>query len=409
MSGIDHHRVLRGALWLAVGGAVLFSAFASAEETLVLQSAREVTQPDQRSHRGPWGVFHVKDVTLEPPMDKVDVAAWRHPGTVWYFGHHTTGTIARYFAEVGVLPDLLDNLVSTVRPAEGKPGVLVYPSDALMLRFPYRVRHLIYHELSRFPENAMYREPLWIPGNDIEYWLDRRYLNEDALGCLNDLLYPHEGFWMLSDVDVLLRCIPEEPGQREVLRMLLRHVSREAAVTVPPDDSLEDVIRYWRHPPEMTNENQRIRTVLAQAQQSGASVPLTELLPPMPRHVLNRYVAETGDEFRDCHWTALNFFNHRLVEFEASPEAIRAYLLEHFRAVDGPPAFGDVVVLRNKRQDVIHSFNYIAANKVFTKNGGADDRPWTLMPMDEVIAVYSLFEPVDAYVFRRKDMMPDAP
>ncbi len=381
---------------------------ASAGEEMMLQGAKEVTQPDTREYRGAWGVLSVHDVTLEPPKGKVDLDAWRRPETTWYLGRHTTGSVAQFFMNAGVLPVLLDNLLATVQPVVDGQGVLVHPPDDLILRFPNRVRRLIYQELSLFPENAMYREPLWIPGDEIEYWLDRRFLDEDALGCMNDLLYPHDGFWMLSDVDALLRCIHDEDHQRDMLRILLRHVSSEASVSVPEECDVKSVAHYWRQPPDMSDENLRISRLLGQVQKTGGSVPLADLLPLMPRNVLNRYVMETEDRFRDCHWTALNFFNRELADFDASPEAIRAYLLDHYQAVGGPPAFGDVVILRNRRQDVVHSFNYIAGNKVFTKNGGADDRPWTLMPMDEVISIYSLFEPVDVFVFRRKDMMPEA-
>jgi hypothetical protein len=263
----------------------------------------------------------------------------------------------------------------------------------------------VYALLSRFGENGLYREPLWIPASDIAYWLDHRALTQDALGCLNDLLYPRKGFWLLSDVDVLMRCMADKDDRRAVLRILLRHPSSEATVSPAPGQTSESLLTYWRFPPSSTADAARVRALLEEAERTGVAIALPDLLPVMPRTVLNRYVVESEESFRDCHWTAMNFFNDRPVDFAASPTQMRDYLVEHFVRVADAPQFGDVVILRNDHDDVVHSFNYIAANKVFTKNGGNDDRPWTLMPMDEVVRMYSLFDPVEVHVFRRKDMM----
>lgn len=370
---------------------------------MVVQSARKVTVSPTRQHVGPWGVLTVSDVTLEPPADKVRLEAWQRDRAAWYFGGYTAEAVRESLLDAGMLPVLVEELMGTVEPV-GR-GVQVYPTDAMILRLPNRVRVQVYGVLSRYRENGLYREPLWIPADHIEYWLDHRQLSEDALGCLNDLLYPHQGFWLFSDVDVLMRCMADDEERSAVLRTLLRHPSSEATVSPTPGQTSESLLAYWRFPPSATADEARVRVLLEEAERTGAAVALPDLLPVMPRTALNRYVVETEASFRDCHWTAMNFFNDLPVDFEASPERLRDYLITHFQRVEDMPRFGDVVILRNAHDDVVHSFNYIAANKVFTKNGGNDDRPWTLMPMEEVVRIYSLFDPVEVHVFRRKDMM----
>ncbi len=376
---------------------------AATGDHMVIQSAHEVTQPSVRKYQGPWGVLTVSDVTLEPPMEKVRVEAWQRPRAQWFFGGYDPASLNTFLVEAGMLPIWVTALTSTVELVEG--GVQVYPSDALILRMASRVRERVYRELSRHRNNGLYREPLWIPAADVAYWLDHRVLSADALGCLNDLIYPNAGFWLLSDVDVLMRCMTNDEERRVILRILLRHPSSQATVALAPGQDVAAALAYWRYPPSSTEDALRVRLVWESSSRSGLPVPLEELLPVMPRMVLNRYVVETEESFRDCHWTAMNFFNDRPVDFAASPERLRDYLVERYQRVDGAPLFGDVVILRNENDEVVHSFNYIAANKVFTKNGGDDDRPWTLMPMDEVIRMYSLFDPVEVHVFRRKDMM----
>ncbi|HMO03743.1 MAG TPA: hypothetical protein PKC67_03370 [Kiritimatiellia bacterium] len=336
-------------------------------------------------------------------MAKVQLEAWQRPRAQWFFGGHDPATLTAFLVDAGMLPVWITALTSTVEQVEG--GVQVYPPDAMILRMASRVRERVYRELSRHRENGLYREPLWIPAADVAYWLDHRILSADALGCLNDLIYPNAGFWLLSDVDVLMRCMTGDEERRAILRILLRHPSSEATVALAPGQDVATAIAYWRFPPGATEDAARVRLVWESSSRSGLPVPLEELLPIMPRMVLNRYVVEAEESFRDCHWTAMNFFNDRPVDFAASPERLRDYLINHYQRVVGTPMFGDVVILRNEHDDVVHSFNYIAANKVFTKNGGDDDRPWTLMPMDEVVRMYSLSDPVEVHVFRRKDMM----
>lgn len=375
---------------------------------LVVQTAREVTVASTRQYQGPWGVLTVSDMTLEPPADKVRLSVWQRERSVWYFTGFSEETLEAYLLEAGMLPVLVDELMDTAEPAGS--GVQVWPTDALILRMRNRVRERIYRALSRSRENGLYREPLWIPASDIEYWLDHRLLGSDALGCLNDLLYPLAGFWLLSDVDVLMRCMKNDDERRTILTVLLRHPTSEATVGLAPGQSAGAALDYWRFPPALTADVARVRSRLEEAERSGGTIALPDLLPVLPRLVLNRYLVEAEESFRDCHWTAMNFFNERPVDFEASPERLREYLVTHFQRVTDAPRFGDVMILRNEHDDVVHSFNYIAANKVFTKNGGNDDRPWTLMPMDDVVSMYSLFDPVEVHVFRRKDMIdPPAP
>jgi len=395
-------------IYMLLTGLILppgMAAAASGSETssVFLFSGIPVTQPLAKQYDGPWGILSVQEKILEPPAGLVSLDRWERPETIWFFRHHTMDSIEALFTKCGMLDETIQAFMGRT---ENNPdgGVITRPPDKYLLRLPSMVRTRLYRELSRSEDNVHYRHPLSIPSDDIEYWLDRRDLDAETAGCLNDLLYPHNAFWMLSDVDCLLRCITDSAQKQHILDVVMRQTSAELSVEVAKDSDVDQIASYWQFPRDQTNENRRIRHRIEQARESGEPIPLLDLLPGMPAQVLNRYAVYDENVFRDCHWTAMNFFNETPRDAFRNAEYIRISLTSDYVAVKSAPAFGDVIVLRNSHKDVVHSCNYIAGNKVFTKNGGADDRPWTLMPLEEVVALYSLHEPVEAYVFRRKDI-----
>jgi hypothetical protein len=57
--------------------------------------------------------------------------------------------------------------------------------------------------------------------------------------------------------------------------------------------------------------------------------------------------------------------------------------------VTTPLEFGDVVLVFDaEAKQALHSAVYIAADIVFTKNGGGLGNPWVLMPINQMLKVY---------------------
>jgi hypothetical protein len=376
-----------------------------------LVDGADVTLPAEVIFAGPWGTLLTRRLVIEPPEAVVDVALWEQASAVWFFPRHTVEGVEGLFRGAGMKPEVVDRLMAGVRGWEAGSGVVVYPPDGVLVRLPTSVRTRVYLELGRDAQNRMYRDPLWIPSEDLSYWLDDRVLDLDAAGCLQDLLYAHNGFWLLSDVDVLLRCVEREEDRRRLLRLVLRQASTQAAVRVPGEEAVEGMARYWRFPAGAERENAALRERLIEAARSGRVIPVEELLPPAMAGRLGRYLVETSDVFRDCHWTAMNFFEAEADDRYLDPAVIRGSLTSDYVRVDGQvvsPEFGDLLLFRDAQQQVVHSCNYVAGNLVFTKNGGADERPWVLMPIDEVRSLYSFHRPVEVHIFRRIDRLLQA-
>jgi hypothetical protein len=92
----------------------------------------------------------------------------------------------------------------------------------------------------------------------------------------------------------------------------------------------------------------------------------------------------------DCHWATFNFFNDQYDDRSILLNTICRPLFPE----EEQPKFGDIYLITDIKNNVIHSCVYIANNIVFTKNGlnsPTSNTPFMLSYFDKVLALYSSF------------------
>jgi hypothetical protein len=137
----------------------------------------------------------------------------------------------------------------------------------------------------------------------------------------------------------------------------------------------------------------------------GGSVSILYLLPPLAREKLftSPLPPVPGQErLPDCHWTALNFFNSNPDPRMSDNDYAARQISENYYQVASPGIAGDLVLLLDDANRVIHSSVYIAGDVVFTKNGINYAQPWVLMHEKDLIGTFSAINPVKVAYFRRK-------
>jgi hypothetical protein len=78
------------------------------------------------------------------------------------------------------------------------------------------------------------------------------------------------------------------------------------------------------------------------------------------------------------------------------------YIQENYYQIAKPGIGGDLVILLDDNNRVLHSSVYIASDLVFTKNGINYAQPWVLMHEKDMVAHFSALDPVKVAYFRRK-------
>lgn len=350
---------------------------------------------------GPWGDIEYITIVIEAP----DAALPADPPEAyqrwWYFERATTQTLVRLLLDAGLAPSTAERLVAGAVPMTNTAGLAVRADDDLVVNLSDAVRQRIYAALSACDLNTAYRHPYRFESSQPQHWFADADLSAETRGLLERLVYRSGGLYLFSNPRLLLSRIPAERERRSLLRALQRQQTIVPRLRIGPTTDVDRVSAYWG----ARGREGDVRPLVESLRRSAVAWPINValLLPLLPRERLFTYDPEHADVFLDCHWTSMNFFNDEPDSRFLDAAYVKRTILEHYRVVEDEPQLGDLILLRDRASQVIHSCNYLADHLVFTKNGGEVAQPWVIMTLDDVIEYYSIHEPVRATFLRRVD------
>ena len=250
--------------------------------------------------------------------------------------------------------------------------------------------------LAAEPRSAFYRALHRLPGNRLQLFAFQR---PRALGAWSDMptLSTHvraalaRGTWSLdehhafSDQPWLCAQLTTDAERVEALRALRTRYGLDVSVRVPAQGDLTPLVRYW----SLGNDPDAVRSVLVDARSHGGLASVAALLPAMARARLNRFPAQDALEY-DCFWTAARFFEGTAPsEHFPGPQGIIDLVRDHYAQVPSAEArLGDIVAFVDPDGTFSHTATQVAGDVIFTKNGRSHQRPWVLMNLDDVRAMY---------------------
>jgi hypothetical protein len=255
------------------------------------------------------------------------------------------------------------------------------------------------------PRSALYRSLRRLPGNRLQAFA---FLRPRALGAWSDLpglstnvrvtlaratwsLDDHHAF---SDQPWLCSQLTTDAERVEALHALRMRYGLDVSVRVPTQGDLAPLVRYW----SVGNDPDAVRSVLVDARNHGGLASVAALLPPMARARLNRFPAPDALEY-DCFWTAARFFEGTTPsDHFPGPQGIVDLVRNEYTSVPSAEArLGDLVAFVDADGTFAHTATQVAGDVLFTKNGRSHQRPWVLMHLDEVRAMYPHLREVQWY------------
>jgi hypothetical protein len=256
--------------------------------------------------------------------------------------------------------------------------------------------------LARFPENIYHHVPFKFVSDDVDEWLQNCGLYTETTRQLMRLIYSRGPTLCLSDMAVFGNLPPDE--FRRLLKCLTRVRMVVARLRVSPDSDVEALVRYWGS--WEGSPSRRIRPLIESLAKTpgGGTINVAQLLPPFARERLYSFPdrADAATTRQNCVWSTMNFGSEkpddRFFDVSYTMEVLR----REYAQTESEPVLGDLIGLMNGRGDFLHWCVHIADGLVFTKNGGEALQPWTLMRVSDILALYSLDEPLKATTFRRK-------
>lgn len=387
--------------WIFAGLVLIFISGALAVKQM--QEGKRVSLPSVQS--GPWGDMLVWNVQIQQPEEYLGFFKPSSEGPFWNFGPVNQEEVASILSVAGFSVDQIRELLATRVPSNVHAGVVLQPSEKLLLSIDKKTRANLYLKLAANPQNFYQANPLFDHGKDMECLIKGKINHPNEILLMYEkLTYERNGYSYFSDPEIILRKLDQDPGGRAAFLKFLTTIDAVmASILVKPDSQIDLPVMYWGLP----TPGLRIKDLypLFEAQKSlpsGGAIPVSSLLPEKARESLYRTpLATTSQEAPpDCHVAALSFFSQNPDPRMNDAKYVTRYLRENYYEIGKPSLTGDLILLVNSRNILVHSGVHLAGDIVFSKNGTNIGQPWVLMHEKDMIGLFSALEPLSIRYMR---------
>jgi hypothetical protein len=348
---------------------------------------------------GPWGRLSRQTLVLEPPESwfsfdscQTDLPVWRVPAS-------THGEAEAWLREHGVAEDEAVNLAWTAR-CELPELCLAFPDELALLSLTPVARLLLCEDLNDGPleraDGRPHRRPrAW------DLWGVFPSTSERTRALIRHLSFEHDQDVLMGDLQLLCRLEASRSERVAIQHDLWRRLALAVRLTVPEAVPIEDIVAYWDRGFRAKSVRALVRSAARYG--DGQGIDLIHLLPPIPRMLLNTY-PELGQPERDCHWTALSFFDEQPDDRYLDGEELRrVYREDYVKVQRREMRYGDVVLFVSASDRLLHASVYLADGLVFTKNGHTPLQPWVITDLASMWRMYG--RPPEMKVIRLKRLV----
>ncbi len=346
---------------------------------------------------GPWGQLEVRPIVLSPARQVSRASQCPVvPGT-WVLPVSDVAAVDAWLAARGMSESLRAAGLSRVQCGNGYCGLV--PELSWLRSIPGETRARVYADLD-FQLNPWVNDGIRGRREVFEDNLAASTLPQETKDLVRQLLFFWDGDTVFIDSAAVCATL-DTPGRIEMVRFL--HMERGLIVRlrIQEGQDVSGIVRYWSRG-EFGRELKGLLESLSR-RPGGGSIDILNLLPPVPRTLLNTY-SEFLDDPRDCHWSGMNFLEPTADDRFLAKEWIEQELSEHYVQVQTPPLLGDLYHFAMPSGLIGHTAVHIADDIVFTKNGASSAQPWVLARLGSVIEQYASLHGSQVIRMRRTNL-----
>ena len=353
----------------------------------------------------PWGQLSVRNIDLEQPEEYAAYETDTNRVETWVFEGMNPDAVRTVMQSSGLSADQIGKALSPASMIYTNSNTVITPDSNLVFGIPPEARAKLYSVLGHFSANALMQFPFCFPGNTFNERVDKSSISDATLTLLQQMLYSRGDVQCFSDLEVLLRNVPDEDERLQIVEALSHQSAVLMGIRVWPDSDIDKIVGYWGWPTGVRLMDVRPFLESLKRESNGGAASILYFLPPFARARLYTYPlpSHPGDPVMDCHWSTMNFFNETPDNRFSDPKYTVDYILAHYYKIAKPSMYGDLVFLLNEKGDAIHSAVYLADDILFTKNGNNSAQPWMLMHMKDLVAEYSVNGEPNIVIYRNKD------
>jgi hypothetical protein len=377
-----------GALFL---GAKLFGT----RQNNAAAPSREMPAPGEMdkftfTRKGPWGELLTQDISLERPVEYLNVELKTVPPPVWTFHGMNVAQVKALFVANGLTQEETEKALAPDHVSIQGTDTLFKPSEQFVLSLRPEIRARLYVALRGLDVSPYLDWPYYYPKDSIKSVFADARLHPDDLALLKKLVYDGDGAWRLSDFETLMGRIPTMERRIATTTALSRQPAVLVGIRVRPDTDADKVAQYWGNVPNVRFIDIRPMIEALKRLPNGGGLSLMYVLPPFARDHLYTYPLppKPGEPTPDSQWSTFNFSNLKPDNRFLDHAECTRYIDQHLYKIAQPSLYGDVVVFKDPANRITHSAVYLADDLVFTKGGKDYAMPWVVTRVPDLQAMF---------------------
>jgi hypothetical protein len=358
-------------------------------------SVLNIPDPDEQdkytfTRSGPWGELLTQEISLLRPVEYLNQELRTVQPPVWTFHGLDVAGIKALLITNGLSPQQAEKALAPDRLSPQGTNILFKPGPEFVFSLSAETRDRLYGALRGLGVNVYLDWPYYYPRYSIESVFADARPHPDDLALFKQLLYGGEDAWRFTDFETLMGRIPTLERRVAMTAALSRQPAVLARLCIRPNTDIDQLAAYWGHAPNARFTDIRPMLEALKRLPKGGTLSLAYLLPPFARERVYTYSLPPapGEPVPDCHWSTLNFWNVKPDSRFLDAAECGRRLNQDFNVIPQPGSYGDVLVLMDREGQIRHSAVYLADDLVFTKNGTSYVRPWMIMRVFDLHALY---------------------
>jgi hypothetical protein len=363
-----------------------------------------------RTKQGPWGELEYVPITIAAPEELIQVKGIEAVTNRWFFGGVGSEDLEKFFASLGVWPEMRQQMLRPESVYSVTNGVEIYPAAGMVAALSDRGRRELCSVLARFSQNSSHFE--FIAARPFDEYFAGSGVSARTVSLVRSAACLYGKYLIFVDLPGLLREVDSYDEKLRLLKAISRQATMLLKLRVTPRSDISALGNYWARACWAKDVKPMLESLSRVP--DGARVDISQRLPPLPTSLLYTYPLPPSDvngtpAVRDCHWTSFNFFRDPPEPRYSDPAfSVVALGTDYFR-IFSDPRYGDIVLFvkgAGGQVEGIHSAVYLADDIVFSKNGGTLLQPWKLATISDLVDQYSVVatpeSPIEVRYYRNK-------
>jgi len=344
--------------------------------------------------RKAWGQLELIPIVISPPLELVPEAGplkavMESTEVAWHFPDTDTLQLAERFSEIGLSEGLSKSLMSMAEMDRDINGLIVRPTRETVLGLSRNDRSALYVLLAEFDRNSEQRNAFRKKCASPAEWFENCLVSAETRQLVEPLIYRYGDYQFFADLLSIESQLPSAEQRQRLVQMLASNSTFLVKLEVSENADIDRLVNYWGR----GGREKEVRPLLESLSKipGGQSVDVSRLLPPFAQSRIYTHPAVSDLDVtgrRDCHWTALNFFNEVPDDRLCDPSNVPLEFQANYYRVHGNLQLGDIMVLIDVDAVGVHSSVFIAEDLYFTKYGSVSSHPWMISTADEIKQYY---------------------